>query len=154
MQEKEEEKEIWKIYEITKKATWEVSNYGRVKKNGQLYECRKSGSGYLMFGRGIYLHKAVGTLFVENLNNYNELDHIDGNKLNNFYLNLRWCSHKQNCNNPLTRQLFSKVRKGLFTREKNPFYGKKHTPDAKAKLSNAFKGRHIVLCEDGKRHWV
>ncbi len=33
-----------------------------------------------------------------------EIDHIDTNRLNNHPSNLRWVSHKENQNNPLTKQ--------------------------------------------------
>lgn len=48
------------------------------------------------------VHRLVATLFLENPNNYTDIDHIDGDKLNNHYSNLRWCTHKENCNNPNT----------------------------------------------------
>ena len=184
-----EEKEVWKVYKIVRRFNqykelnpniWEVSNFGRVKKNGILYECRKSGSGYLMFSC-YYVHKIVAQLFIQNPNNYNEVDHIDGNKINNFYLNLRWCSHKQNCNNPITRKRSSESKKGVFAGENHPMYNKHHTTETKIKISKACKKSNAgekngfygkthtqefknkmsawhkthkkVLCEDGKYHY-
>lgn len=41
-------------------------------------------------------HRLVGFTFVENKNNLPFINHIDGNKLNNHYLNLEWCTAKEN----------------------------------------------------------
>ena len=43
-----------------------------------------------------YMHKLIADAFIPNPNNYNEIDHIDTNGLNNSIDNLRWCSHKDN----------------------------------------------------------
>lgn len=43
-------------------------------------------------------HKLVALYFVPNKNNQEIVNHIDGNKLNNFYKNLEWCSYQDNAN--------------------------------------------------------
>ena len=45
-----------------------------------------------------YIHRLVAEYFVDNPNNYNEVNHIDENKHNNSYNNLEWCTHKYNAN--------------------------------------------------------
>ncbi len=51
------------------------------------------------------VHKAVAKCFVNNPkpNEYNIINHKDGNKLNNHYTNLEWCSSSMN-----TRHAFDK----------------------------------------------
>ena len=48
------------------------------------------------------IHRLVAELFIPNPENKTEVDHIDGNKLNNDVSNLRWVSRKENMNNPST----------------------------------------------------
>lgn len=42
------------------------------------------------------VHRLVALAFVPNPNNYNEVDHIDGNKNNPSASNLEWVSHQEN----------------------------------------------------------
>ena len=42
------------------------------------------------------VNKLVALTFLENPNNYEIVNHIDENKLNNNVENLQWCNHKQN----------------------------------------------------------
>lgn len=42
------------------------------------------------------VHRLVAMAFVPNPNNYNEVDHLDGDKLNNSYHNLAWTTHSVN----------------------------------------------------------
>lgn len=45
---------------------------------------------------GRYVHRLVAQAFVPNPNGYTDVNHKDGNKQNNHYSNLEWCSRQQN----------------------------------------------------------
>lgn len=50
------------------------------------------------------VHRIVAEAFVEGKSDVNKfVDHIDGNKKNNNYNNLRWVTHRENCNNENTK---------------------------------------------------
>ena len=42
------------------------------------------------------IHRLVAETFIENLHNYNVINHIDCNKSNNNVNNLEWCTQKHN----------------------------------------------------------
>lgn len=46
--------------------------------------------------KGFYLHRIIAETFLENPNNYKEVNHIDGNPYNNILSNVEWCSRKEN----------------------------------------------------------
>ena len=50
-----------------------------------------------------FVHRLVAEAFIPNPLGLRDVDHINGNKQDNRVENLRWVSHKENCNNPNTK---------------------------------------------------
>lgn len=63
------------------------------------------------------LHRLIAQMFIPNPQNKKEVNHIDGDKLNNNVLNLEWCTPSENVVHSYKMGLQSK--KGLYG-EKNP----------------------------------
>jgi hypothetical protein len=111
--------EVFKFYKTYQKHNYEVSNYGRVKKDGIIipYEKLSNWGNYKEVFWHNTVHKAVGLLFVDNPENKPEIDHIDGNPLNNHYTNLRWVTHSENIRNPITINRMIKSLKEYYSDE-------------------------------------
>lgn len=104
--------EKWKTIE----GQYEVSNCGNIRRNRPPIKYSKritpdikqikgsiTTSGYRVFAiwvgksRKTYcVHKAVGILFIPNPENKKEVNHKDGNKLNNHISNLEWATPSEN----------------------------------------------------------
>lgn len=87
------------------------------------------------------VHRLVAQAFILNPENKPEIDHIDGNKLNNSVDNLRWCTPKENCNNPITLEHLSKSKKGNTN-----MLGKHHSEESKLKIRNSQPNKTPVVC--------
>ncbi len=124
--------EIWKG--IKDYEGYAVSNIGRVKSlnynrtgNERVLKTKRDKYGYLyanLYKDGVQktflVHRLVAEAFIPNPENKPFIDHINTIRDDDRAENLRWCTCKENCNNPITRQKNSEARKG----EKALWYGK------------------------------
>jgi len=92
----------WK--KIKNKENYSVNEKGQIKndKTNRILKPHKGTSGYyqIMLGRKtspLYVHRIVAETFIENPNDLPQVDHINGDKLDNRVENLRWVSVSQNC---------------------------------------------------------
>lgn len=84
---------------------YSVSNYGRIRNRTRLLNPCKTQKGYLCVNltkdgkaKKFLVHRLVAIAFIENVNNYPTVNHIDENKQNNASDNLEWCSYSYNNN--------------------------------------------------------
>lgn len=137
--------EIWKPIKDFE-GLYEISNLGRVKSlkdnHGKdrehiLKPC-KDRDGYLYVNlrknskkKNFKIHRLVAFAFVEGYFEGAEVDHIDTNRENNIWTNLRFVTHKENQNNPLTKERMSK---------------REYTEEYKEKLSKNNSRKRKVYC--------
>lgn len=104
--------EVWlcvsNCFGFEKFTNWEINEAGvlRVKSSKRQIIGSKDKNGYAIvslsqggFAKSISFHRLYAELWIPNLCDLTDIDHIDGNKLNNSPTNLRWCSKSQNCRN-------------------------------------------------------
>ncbi len=121
--------EIWKDI-IGYEGLYQVSNLGNIK---SFYKAKKSikkptlsNKGYLRVGlsknkksKTFKIHRLVAKTFLSNPNNYLEVNHKDGNKLNNCVDNLEWCSRSYNINHAWRNKLTKGRSKKLLQYDLN-----------------------------------
>ena len=95
--------EVWSP--ITGHPLYSISDYGRVKniKTNKILKNNKTTQGYYqvsLYNSGvrkvINVHKLVALHFITNSENKPQVNHKDGNKLNNTKDNLEWCTSSEN----------------------------------------------------------
>lgn len=140
--------EIWKDipnYE----GRYQVSNLGNIKslsfKNQNFESLLKpslNSSGYYKVelykdkkSKVFYVHRLVATVFIPNPENKSEVNHIDGNKINNIVSNLEWNTISENQKHAIKHKL----------RTSSPMLGRfgKLNPSSKPILQYDFNGNLI-----------
>ncbi|CAL6113141.1 Conserved_hypothetical protein [Hexamita inflata] len=103
-----QEELIEEYRDISGYPNYEVSNFGQVrnKTTERILKPYQNSDGYLSVSLHLnkiekkhYIHQLVSKTFIENHNNYPQIDHCDGVRSNNNVYNLRWVSHSQNQKN-------------------------------------------------------
>jgi len=105
---------------------YEISNEGtvRIKKNGYLLVLSVNNKlGYVQVTltgddkkkHTLKPHRIVGETFLQKINGKDELNHIDGNKLNNAASNLEWCTGSENKKHAYENNLRKRKHKGIHT---------------------------------------
>lgn len=155
-------REIWK--KIRDYDDYFVSNLGKVKslKNSQekILKPSLSNSKYLQVvlckngkTKNHFIHKLVANEFLENKNNYKEINHIDENKLNNCADNLEWCTRTYNMNYGNIKKRQSECKKIKVAKYTiNGELIKIYKSIKEASSENNLKSTNIVKCCKHKEH--
>jgi len=156
--------EVWKDVEGYEDI-YQVSNIGNVKSKrfwtGSKYIYRdkilkpsKSSSGYLQVifskngkTKSKFIHKLVASAFLENKNNYKEVNHKDENKENNNINNLEWCNHKYNMNyGNIKEKLAKKKEKRVAKYDKDGNLISIYNSIKEASIKNNVQSNAVVAC--------
>ena len=160
--------EIWKDV-VGYEGLYQVSSLGRVKSLPRFgtvggIMCgfvRPDGYRHITLhknnnAKSYLVHRIVATSFIENHNNLPEVNHINGNKLDNCVENLEWCSRKDNLYHAFSHSLrkHCSPRKVLCV-ETGKIY---ESTEAAEKDTTAWQQNIVKVCQ-GKRntaggyHW-
>lgn len=114
------DKEVWK--EIGRTG-YEVSDLGRIRHGNRILAGSYHNDGYIFTtikGDQIPIHRFVANAFIPNPDNKSEVNHIDGNKMNNSAKNLEWVTRNENTQHAVKNHLQPKglsAYKRKFTEE-------------------------------------
>lgn len=106
--------EIWK--DIDEHKNYQISNHGRFKnkKKNNILILKKEKNGYLRIGITINkkkkyfsIHRLVAKYFVNGFDENKVVNHKDGNKENNNYINLEWVTQLENISHAVVNGFYN-----------------------------------------------
>lgn len=139
--------EVWQI--IKGYEDYQISNYSRVKSlkwNKERIMKQRIWCGYSIvqltkkgIDKTFKVHRLVAEAFIPNPENKPQVNHKDGNKLNNNVDNLEWCTNSENIKHAYKTGL----EKKKFGKD-NPFYGTTHSKEKmKQIIETRFKNKKL-----------
>lgn len=126
---------------------------GGIIKLNQMGKGYLTNKGYLSFrlnNKNLKVHRLVANTFINNPDNKKQVNHIDGNTLNNNVSNLEWCDNFENTRHRyLNRELFTSKYIGVYYRFDRKWYGAELQLNKKKYRKYGFKTEedaYLYLC--------
>ena len=139
---------------ITDFENYEVSNLGNVRniETKRILKHRVNDGGYcraalVSLGKTSHklMHRLVAQEFLENPDDKMFIDHIDGNRQNNYVSNLRYATKIENNRNAVIRKDNTSGNKGVYFRSKNNVWSASISIDGKLKHLGLFKNKEDAI---------
>lgn len=119
-----EEEFVAEEFKQIEDCNYSISNLGRIRndKTNRIMKLSKDTNGYyiVLFYNSIdkvnkckLVHRLIAQAFIPNPDNKPLIDHIDGNRTNNTFSNLRWATSQENARNRKKRTGTSSQYKGV-----------------------------------------
>lgn len=108
------------VFSLDREVNTGIMYHTRITKKGRQLKPETCKNGYkrvllmTLDGKRCHklIHRLVAEVFLSNPNNFPQVNHIDGNKNNNHYSNLEWCTHQYNNIHALKTGLRTGRKKG------------------------------------------
>lgn len=160
--------EIWKdidgyegLYQVSNRGRVKALNFARSGKEGIIkQQTNHKGYNVVYLSRDdirktFKVHRLVALAFIPNIENKLCVDHINTIRNDNRVENLRWVTHKENCNNELTKEHMSGTKKSCKPRTRRKGYTSKKkgfvtSNELRIKISRGMGGRKILCLTTGE----
>lgn len=117
---------------------------------GYVYVCLSKNG----FHKYVSIHRLVANTFLKNKNHYLQVNHIDGNKLNNHVENLEWCNPIENMNHAFKTGLINfkkkRNRRKIFQYNSEGYFIKEWESINQASRECNIARSAILYCCQGK----